>query len=170
MRSVYLMKNFALFVLILFDCCLNALIDHSVSQKYDLSLCGLQLVTRIAQLFIVLSLFWSTFVFRYGLLGILAKRFRSLLFATILTNTLMVALRSHRIAQILQYEDSNALYAQTGVNTLLMQFWSSRGYTVLFVFHNLASVLYSVSLLSCSFNLANPIFYRPQHWIDTAKT
>ena len=169
MRSSYVIKHLFLIFLIVVDFILNSLIDHYVNESLTLSLSGLQLIIRICQFFTILSFMWSTFVFKYGLLGVLMANFKLLILVAAISLILLITVRSLRINRILNYDDDPTFRA-TNISTLLMNIWNEDGFAVLLGFHIYFTIFYSVLLLKTAFELSNPIYYKAEKWIDTSQT
>ncbi len=92
----YTFKQLLILACIITDLALNTVIDSRSGTVPVISMMGAQAVVRILSLFTMLAAMWNTFVFKYGLLGALFKRFKFLLAAFPLSFIFLVALRVMR--------------------------------------------------------------------------
>ena len=115
------------------------------------ALFGVQFALRISLIFMLLVLLWGTYLFKYGLFGLLCSEFRGVLIATPLSFAFMAALRVLK------------LVATIGSTTLLA-LWDSRVYQALFVLNALASLALYAGLLHAIFTVGRPRMYKPVEW------
>lgn len=153
LRTSYSLKQVAILAFLVVDLSLNTVIDSQSEKVGVLSMMGAQGVVRIMSLFIMLLFMWNTFVFKYGLLGALCKRFKLLFVMFPLSFVFLVAVRIYRGTQLFDNHD-------------VIEIWSNNDYHGVYVVHNLLSIAYYVSLLQSTFDLGNPAFYKASHWLE----
>jgi hypothetical protein len=151
LSSSYIIKFVFLLLFILSDISFNTIIDHSNNQSTIIALTAAQCIIRFCSIFLIFIYMSSTFVFKYGLLGILCNKFRVLFicFPMCLSFTLAI-----RISRIMKINQSNTI-----------QLWDSTYYTPLFVIHNLFSCLFYILLFQSTFDLANPNLFKANQWL-----
>lgn len=151
-RSSYLFKFVSVLFGVLIDLGINSATDHSAAIGSVIGYTVVQIIVRLCSLFLVFMFMWRTFVFRYGLLGQLFKRFRLLFIVLPVSLAFTLAIRISRII---------AVGSKTPV-----ELWDESYYLPLFIIHNLFSILYYFFVLKAAFDLADPALYKAEQWIN----
>jgi hypothetical protein len=149
-KSGYLIKHILLIICILVDISINSSVDQSNDQISLIGLTIAQCIIRLCSLFLLFIFMSSTFVFKYGLLGVLCARFRLVFLSFLISLAFTLSLR---VSRILDIDNSSSL-------------WSNSYYIPIYVLHNLLSCVYYMSLLQAAFDLANPNLFKPNEWIN----
>lgn len=124
-RFYYILKNIISFILLFTDILINGIfdvLDHRQSSTSVYVLIAIQVVLRLALLFTLVLLMWDTFVFKYGLLGMLCRQFRAVFLLGLVSFIFLAAVRGVKIA------------ATVGSKTLL-DLWNDDGYYAVYILH-----------------------------------
>lgn len=110
---------------------------------------GLQLGFILFTLLSIIMLMWCTFLFDYGLLGLLCSRFQPIFIVWPVYFSLTIAFRVYRIS----------------IWSPIVQLEENRSYRAIFIIHRLVALTYYVIAVRTSQILAESRFYRSSGWI-----
>lgn len=96
LRTSYSIKQYVILAFLIGDLALNTMIDSQSEKVSVLTEMIVQAILRIMSLFVMLLFMWDTFVFRYGLLGVLCRRFKLLFIIFPISFVFLVAVRIMR--------------------------------------------------------------------------
>ncbi len=151
-RISYLLKYFTSLAIIFVDIGLNSTVDQSDSIGSVIAFTVVQIVLRLCSIFTLFMFMWQTFVFRYGLIGVLCKKFKLLFLVLPTSLAFTLAIRIIRITKI--------------GGSSPVEMWDQDYYLPLFFIHNLTSLAFYFAILKAAFDLADPAYYKAEKWIN----
>lgn len=151
-KTDYKCKAYLVLALLFSDLMLNSFIESSVRKSRTVPLLGAQVILRLVTMFVVFLQMSGTFVFRYGLLGVLLRRFRTLLLLMPAAFVVCVAFRVYRLVLVL------------GDDTVVA-IWDSALYRALYALHTVASLAYYTSAVYEVHRMGDRDLYRPSAWL-----
>jgi hypothetical protein len=114
---------------------------------------GVQGAIQILIMCWVFFLVWQTFLFKYGLIGILCKEFKTLFII------LPIGLLLFGIEKGLRM----MLLLDSGIDTITI--WEQPHYTIIYWIRYFFLVFYYLFLIEKALSLGDPIYYKPQRWL-----
>jgi len=154
LKSSYVCNTAIIIVMILIDLIINGTIDL-IDQLTDSTIVyvffAIQLVLRLAMIFMIIVFLWNTFYFKYGLMSILCSRFKILSVTVPLSFIFMIALRALKIS------------ATVSKDTML-SLWDSKTYHALYVINGILSAALYVGYFHMISVLSKPGMYLPGEW------
>jgi len=119
---------------------------------FALAIFGIQIFLLVMTTCWVFYLICRTFLFRFGLLGILCREFK-LLFSSIPVNILLfLAEKGLRYYLLVAVEDTISI-------------WDNPAYVIVFWVRSVFMVYYYLLLVETSFDLGDPQYYKPHKWL-----
>lgn len=158
-------KIFAMVVALLIDLALNSTLDYdSYNDQFNgraasrllLGLFGLQVVVEIGVFLILFLAMADTFLFRVGLLGLLIKKFRTVLAIHPLYFALTIATGAYRVRQFI-------------MNATLSSIWQDNSFIALSYIQKFIAIPYYVLNLRAVIKLANPLYFDGSVWMALMK-
>lgn len=158
-------KILAMIVVLLIDLGLNSTLDYDVfNDKYNghtatrllLGLFGLQVVIEIAIFLILFLAMADTFLFRVGLLGLLVKKFRTVLIMHPIYLTLTIATGAYRVKQY-------------SAGATLSTLWKDNTFIGLSYAQKIVAIPYYLLNFRAAMKLGDPIYFNKEAWIALVK-
>ena len=165
-QSQYGTKIVAMVVVLLIDLALNSTLDYdSYNDAYNgraasrllLGLYGLQVVIEIAAFLVLFLAMADTFLFRVGLLGLLMKKFRTVLAIHPIYFALTIATGAYRVRQFIN-------------NATLFVLWQDKTFITLSYIQKFLAIPYYVLNLRAVIKLADPVYFDGKVWMDLMKS
>lgn len=116
---------------------------------------GLQLVVQVSIFLTLFLMMGDTYLFRVGLLGVLAKQFLGVLLLHPFYIGYTMLLGGYRVSEMTSDTD-------LGVGAL----WDLDGFMPLSVVHKIVAAIYYVSNLRSTIKLGSPLYYNKDAWVD----
>mgnify|MGYP003767776473 CR=1 FL=1 len=145
LKHGYIVKVIILLLVLICDAVLNANIDHIEGRRATVFAGAGQLVVRLMALLMQFLLMWNTFVFRFGLLGVIWNQFKWLFITTFLSFFVTIPFRIVRIVRRLRGFSllcSYGFFVHLQVKILqdrdVLDIWEDGAYRAFFVIHNLS--------------------------------
>lgn len=158
-------KIFAMVVALLIDLALNSTLDYdSYNDQFNgraasrllLGLFGLQVVVEIGVFLILFLAMADTFLFRVGLLGLLIKKFRTVLAIHPLYFAITIATGSYRVRRFI-------------LSATLSSIWQDNSFITLSYIQKFVAIPYYVLNLRAVIKLANPVYFSGDVWMALMK-
>ncbi|GMI52162.1 hypothetical protein TeGR_g450 [Tetraparma gracilis] len=158
----FLVKVFFMVLLCLCDLGLNSSLefDDFVGSNTDddaknilVLMFGLQMVIQISIFLTLFLMMGDTYLFRVGLLGVLAKQFTGVLLLHPLYIGYTMALGGYRVTEM-------------HGDTTVAELWTLPGFTPLSVIHKIVAAVYYVANLRSTIKLGSPLFYNKDAWVN----
>ena len=124
-----------------------------VSRAHGSPLHSAQLASILVCLLAILMLMWHTFLFSYGLLGLLCTRFQPLFAVVPLYFIITLAFRTYRLAH------------WPIDNNLLVLIQNDQSYLALYYLHRVTALAYYVVAIRTTHVLGEHRFYRSIGWL-----
>jgi hypothetical protein len=140
LKVQYYLKNFVLFILVAFDMYLNGTIDSLNGQNDNIPNIVIQIVVRTCTAFIMFLMMWNTFFFKYGLLGVIFKKFSPFFIVTPVAFFFTLSFRAVRLTKVIGGKGP-------------VEIWEDDLYRVFYVLHSLCMICYYVACIHTSFAL-----------------
>ena len=126
--------------------------QHEDAVLLFFMLLGAQIVLRLVSMFVVFMLMSGTFVFRYGLLGVLLNRFKTLLIIMPVAFLVTTAYRVYRLVLVLG-------------NETVVSIWDDSLYQALYALNTGVSVVYYAAVGLGAFRVGDRDLYQPSAWL-----
>jgi hypothetical protein len=107
LRASYTLKQYSMLILIILDMAFNTVVDSSSNEIIVFALMGAQIAVRGFAILLLLLYLWDTFLFRYGLLGILCQKFAYVFIISPLMLVFLIAIRAMRVVSSTIYRISS---------------------------------------------------------------
>jgi hypothetical protein len=165
-QTQYGTKIAAMVVVLVIDLALNSTLDYdSYNDQYNgraasrllLGLFGLQVVIEIAVFLVLFLAMADTFLFRVGLLGMLIKKFRTVLVVHPIYFALTIATGAYRVRKFI---NSATLFA----------IWHDQSFIALYYIQKFISIPYYMLNLRAVIKLSDPIYFDSKVWMDLMKS
>ncbi|XP_035689929.1 transmembrane protein 138-like isoform X2 [Branchiostoma floridae] len=150
-RSSYRPILYLQFFLLFVDIFVNSFSDLlRMANVIQLVLYIIQDVCLVFAVIVVFLVFFNTFIFQAGLVGLLIRKFKTTIIVTLTYFVLCVGL--HVWAMSLRWEDPNRYI------------WNE-GFQAMFVFQRVGAVLYYYFYKRTALRLGDPRFYQDSDWL-----
>ncbi|GMH65651.1 hypothetical protein TrLO_g14473 [Triparma laevis f. longispina] len=159
----FLVKICFMLLLCLGDLGLNSSVEFDDFTKGDTStnaknilvlVFGLQLVLQISTFLTLFLMMGDTYLFRVGLLGVLAKQFTGVLLLHPFYIGYTMALGGYRVAEL----------HKEGFE--MNQLWELPYFVPLSVCHKIVAAIYYVANLRSTIKLGSPLYYNKDAWVE----
>lgn len=158
-------KLCAFYILLLFDVITNSYTYYGETtipgqEQYSTSLdaiialvfVGLQALIQILIICWLFFLVWQTFLFRFGLIGILCREFSSI-FISLPFHLLLFGLEKGLRLQLII------------TKTDVVEVWETPEYVIVYWVRSIFMVFFYVLLIEKTLTLGNPQYYKPHKWL-----
>lgn len=165
-QQQYGTKVVAMCVVLLIDMALNSTLDYdSYNDTYNgkaasrllLGLYGLQVVMQIAVFLVLFLAMADTFLFRVGLLGLLIKKFRTVLLVHPIYFALTIACGAYRVRSFIN-------------NATLSTIWKDTSFISLSYIQKILAIPYYLLNLRAVIKLSDPIYFDGNVWMGLMKS
>lgn len=153
-------KLLSFYLVLLLDVCTNCFsyyIEYSSSKEYGSNMTvsfiilGIQGVVQVFIICWIFVLIWKTFLFKFGLIGILCGEFKILFISVPIHLVLFGVEKGLRLL----------IVGSDGVIDL----WDSPAYQIVYWVRSFYMVYFYVLLFEISLALAEPVYYKPDKWL-----
>ena len=153
-------KLLSFYVVLLLDVCTNCFsyyIEYSSDKEYGSNMSvsfiilGIQGVVQVFIICWIFVLIWKTFLFKFGLIGILCGEFK----------ILFISVPIHLVLFGLEKGLRLLIVGSDGVIDL----WDSPAYQIVYWVRSFYMVYFYVLLFEISLALAEPVYYKPDKWL-----
>eukprot|EP01038_Epipyxis_sp_PR26KG_P012374 gene12374-16598_t len=156
-------KLIVMVLFLLFDVALNSTLDYgtfnnTIPHNFLLGLLGLQVVIQISILLILFLATADTYLFRIGLLGILAKIVRNVLIVQSIYIALTVVTGSYRVNRISNHTSLE-----------IADLWRDNSFIALSHLQKIAAIAYYVVTIRVTIKLEDPIYFNKEAWVSLIK-
>ena len=164
-QSQFGTKIAAMVIVLLIDLGLNSTLDYDwyndfyngrAASRLLLGLYGLQVVIEIAAFLVLFLAMADTFLFRVGLLGLLIKKFRTVLVVHPIYFALTIATGAYRVRHFIN-------------NATLFVLWQDKSFVALSYIQKFLAIPYYMLNLRAVIKLADPIYFDGKVWMDLMK-
>lgn len=158
-------KLLAFYLVLFFDVCTNSFTYYSEltypsdavygtqsSVIFGITIFGLQVIIQIVVICWIFVLVWSTFLFKYGLIGILCSEFK----------TLFLNLPIHIILFLLEKGLRFLIITSVGAIDL----WDNAGYEIVYWIRSFYLIYFYLLLVKISLDLGDPVYYKADKWLE----
>lgn len=128
--------------------------DYGQGQLLSFAVIGIQAVLQILVCCWIFLLIWRTFLFRYGLIGLLCREFKVLFIMIPINFLLFGAEKAYRLLLLMGDEDAISI-------------WQAPGYEIVYWVRNLFMLGYYFMMIEYSLLLGEPQYYKPQKWLGS---
>lgn len=123
---------------------------HSASEGYFV-FC-LQLLIHLLMLFTALSLFWNTFYFQLGMVGMVCSRFK---YSFIMIGLYPLCFAAERVIRLIYLD----IDKQSGINEISI--WYDALYRAFYFLKFLVGLIYYIFIIDAALELGKAKYYRP---------
>mmetsp|Transcript_29118 Transcript_29118/g.52094 ORF Transcript_29118/g.52094 Transcript_29118/m.52094 type:complete len:178 (+) Transcript_29118:2292-2825(+) len=127
--------------------------DYGQGQILGFAIIAIQAILQILVCCWIFLLIWQTFLFRYGLIGLLCREFKMLFIMMPLNFVLFGAEKAYRLLLLMGDEDAISI-------------WNAPGYQIIYWVRNLFMLAYYLMMIEHSLLLGEPQYYKPQKWLN----
>lgn len=156
-RTSFLVKVAIMFVLTLVDLFINATADHSDSHASGdytpLAFIGAQLLIQLLNFLMVFMLFFGTYLFQVGLIGVLVKEFRGILWAVPTYAVVYIGYAACKIVLLIRDNKSP------------VQLWDSSAFIVLSIVQKFVALFYYYMVLRTTARIGEARWYQRGPWV-----
>mmetsp|Transcript_17074 Transcript_17074/g.35159 ORF Transcript_17074/g.35159 Transcript_17074/m.35159 type:complete len:202 (+) Transcript_17074:57-662(+) len=161
-HRVFLVKTCLMIILLLSDMGLNSSVEFDDFVKGDTSensknilvlMFGLQLVVQISTFLVLFLMMGDTYLFRVGLLGVLAKQFTGVLLIHPFYIAYTMFIGGYRV---------NEMHKDTTIITL----WELPYFIPLSIVHKIVASIYYIANLRSTIKLGSPLYYNKDAWVE----
>jgi hypothetical protein len=128
--------------------------DYGQGSGLAYALIAIQAILNVLVCCWIFLLIWRTFLFKYGLIGLLCREFRVLFILIPINFVLFGAEKAYRLL-LLVSEDEDAI-----------SIWNAPGYVLIYWVRNLFMLGYYLFMIEHSLLLGEPQYYKPQKWLQ----
>ena len=132
--------------------CFTYYTDSENKAQEAYAILGIQLVLQLIIVCWIFLLVWQTFLFKYGLIGILCSEFK----------ILFISLPIHLLLFILE----KGLRVVVTLNVGVVDLWDSPGYEIVYWVRSIFMIYFYLVLFEISLELGDPVYYKADKWIS----
>lgn len=145
-------KLLSFYLVLLLDVCTNSYLYYvDFGTLIDFIILGVQGVLQIFIICWIFILIWKTFLFKFGLIGILCSEFK-VLFISVFVHFVLFGLEK-------------GLRVLTASSDGGIKLWDSPAYQIVYWIRSCYIVFFYVFLVETSLGLAEPVYYKADKWL-----